>query len=60
MEREVAKLERREAELLDQLAAHATDYARVTELDERLRAVRAERGQAEQAWLALADELPAG
>jgi hypothetical protein len=52
-------LERREAELHEQMAAHATDYAKVTELDERLRAVRAERERAEEAWLALADQLPA-
>jgi ATPase subunit of ABC transporter with duplicated ATPase domains len=59
LEREVSRLERQEAELHEQMAAHATDYAKVTELDERLRAVRAERERVEDAWLALADQLPA-
>ena len=36
--------------------AHATDYARITELDAELRAVIGEREAAEEAWLALADE----
>ncbi|HEU5109530.1 MAG TPA: ABC-F family ATP-binding cassette domain-containing protein [Micromonosporaceae bacterium] len=59
LEREVGKLERREAELHERMAAHATDYTRITELDEQLRAVRAERERAEEAWLALAEQLPA-
>ncbi|MEO3775437.1 ABC-F family ATP-binding cassette domain-containing protein [Micromonospora sp. B11E3] len=59
LERQVGKLEQKEAELLDQLAANATDYARVAELDAQLKDVRAEREQAEEAWLALADQVPA-
>jgi ATPase subunit of ABC transporter with duplicated ATPase domains len=59
LEREIGRLERRAAELHEQMAAHATDYAKVTELDERLRAVRAELERVEEAWLALADQLPA-
>ena len=59
LEREVSRLERREAELHEQLAANATDYAKVTELDEQLRAVHAERERVEEEWLALADQLPA-
>jgi ATPase subunit of ABC transporter with duplicated ATPase domains len=58
LERQVAKLERREAELHDQLAAHPTDHVRLTELDGELRAVRAERTEAEESWLTLADRLP--
>lgn len=42
----------------DLLAAHATDHAKLSELDAELRAVRAERAQAEDSWLALADRLP--
>lgn len=60
LERQVGRLEQREAELLDQLAANATDYARVAELDAQLKEVRGEREQVEQAWLTLADEIPAG
>ena len=39
----------------EELAAHATDYGRVTELDGRLRAIRVEREQVEEAWLLLAE-----
>ena len=56
LERRVAQLEKREATLHDQLATHATDFAKVSELDEQLRAVVAERETAEEQWLALADE----
>jgi ATP-binding cassette subfamily F protein uup len=56
LERRVDVLHRREAALHDQLAGHATDYARVAELDAELRSVVAEREAAEEAWLSLADE----
>jgi ATP-binding cassette subfamily F protein uup len=56
LERRVDTLQKREATLHDQLAAAATDYARVAELDADLRAVVAEREAAEEAWLALAAE----
>ena len=58
LERQIGKLEQREAELHDQLATHATDYVRVAELDGQLRAVRAEREQVEETWLALAERVP--
>jgi ATPase subunit of ABC transporter with duplicated ATPase domains len=58
LERQIGKLEQREATLHDQLATHATDYAKVAELDGQLRAVRAEREQTEEAWLALAEQVP--
>ena len=57
LERRVETLHRREAALHDQLAAHATDYARVAELDAELRAVVTERETVEHAWLELADEV---
>ncbi len=57
LERRVETLHRREATLHSQLAEHASDFARVAELDRELRAVVAERTTAEEAWLALADEL---
>ena len=60
LERQVGKLEQKEADLLDQLAANATDYAKVADLDAQLKDVRAEREQVEEAWLTLADQLPAG
>lgn len=60
LERQVTKLEQREAQLHQRLAEHATDYAKVAELDEQLRAVRGEREQTEHAWLALAERLTDG
>ena len=56
IERAIGALERREAALHEELAAHATDYTRVAELDSKLRAVRAEREAAETQWLELAEQ----
>ncbi len=47
LEREIAKAERREAELHQALAEHATDYARITELDGELREVLSAKEAAE-------------
>ncbi len=58
LERQVSKLEQHETSLHEQLAQHATDHVKAAELDAQLRAVRAERAEAEQAWLALADRIP--
>lgn len=60
LERQIAKLEQKEAGLHEQLAANATDYARVAELDAQLKEVRAERDRTEETWLSLAEELPGG
>jgi ATP-binding cassette subfamily F protein uup len=56
LERRIDTLHKREATLHDQLAAAATDYARVAELDAELRSVVAEREATEESWLALAAE----
>ncbi|SCG65377.1 ABC-F family ATP-binding cassette domain-containing protein [Micromonospora coxensis] len=58
LERQIGKLEQKEATLLDQLATHATDYGKVAELDAQLKEVRAERERTEETWLTLADEIP--
>ncbi|HEX7745649.1 MAG TPA: ABC-F family ATP-binding cassette domain-containing protein [Micromonosporaceae bacterium] len=60
LERQLGKLERREATLHEELAANATDYGRLSELDGQLQAVRAEREQTEEAWLELAERVPDG
>jgi ATP-binding cassette subfamily F protein uup len=60
LERQLGKLDQREATLLDQLAADATDYARVAELDTQLKDLRAERESVEESWMTLAEELPEG
>jgi ATP-binding cassette subfamily F protein uup len=56
LERQIAALDRREASLHDQLAAHATDFQKVAELDALLRAAVTEREAAEQAWLELSED----
>jgi len=57
LERQLDKLTAREAELHAQLAAHATDYPKLTELTAQLTQVRADRERVEEAWLALAEQL---
>jgi len=56
LERQIALLEKREAALHTALAEHATDFARVAELDTELRTVIADRETAEESWLLLAAE----
>jgi ABC transport system ATP-binding/permease protein len=60
LERQVGKLEKQEDALHDELAAHATDYAKVADLDARLKAVSAERARTEEEWLALAEQVDSG
>jgi ATPase subunit of ABC transporter with duplicated ATPase domains len=55
LERQLNRLEQREAELHEQLATHATDYEKVSTLDTVLREVQAERARVEDEWLTLAD-----
>jgi ATP-binding cassette subfamily F protein uup len=57
LEREIAKHDRREAELHALLAEAATDYERTAALDAELRSVQAEKEQAEEAWLLLSEEI---
>ncbi|GIF49705.1 ATPase subunit of ABC transporter with duplicated ATPase domains [Asanoa ferruginea] len=59
LERTVSRLTEREAALHDELATHATDYAKVADLDSRLRELRAERERAEEEWLTLAEQVDA-
>ncbi|MQA87422.1 MAG: ATP-binding cassette domain-containing protein [Streptosporangiales bacterium] len=55
LERRLERLTARENELQELLAAHASDYEKLMELDAEFRQVRAEREGIEDAWLALAD-----
>lgn len=57
LERTIGRLADREARLHEELAAHATDHEKLLALDAQLRAVRAEREQAEDAWLTLAERV---
>ena len=60
LERQVGKLEKQEDALHGELAANATDYAKVADLDARLKAVSAERARTEEEWLALAEQVDSG
>jgi ATP-binding cassette subfamily F protein uup len=56
IERQLGKLEEREAKLHAQLAEHAADFAKVAELDAQLRALKDEREELELQWLELAED----
>jgi ABC transport system ATP-binding/permease protein len=55
IERQLDKIAAKEADLHNRMAAAATDYALVGELDTELRALAAEREQLEEQWLELAE-----
>ena len=57
LERRIATLDKQETALHQQLAEHANDHARVAELNATLKDLVDEREQAEEAWLALSDDL---
>jgi ABC transport system ATP-binding/permease protein len=59
LERLVARLDERSKKLHEEMAAAATDYAKIAELDAELRGVAAEREQAEEAWLVAAEAADA-
>ena len=56
IERRLARIAAEESALHAEMAEHATDYERVSALDERLRALARERDELETAWLAAAEE----
>ena len=58
LERQLAKLDERVVKINESLAAHGSDYDKIMELDAQLKAVQAERGQVEEAWLELAERVP--
>ncbi|RKS72093.1 ATP-binding cassette subfamily F protein uup [Actinomadura pelletieri DSM 43383] len=57
LERRLEKLAGQEAALHEQLAAHATDYAKLQELDGRLKEIQAEAARVEEEWLMLAEDI---
>ncbi|TMQ98925.1 ABC-F family ATP-binding cassette domain-containing protein [Actinomadura soli] len=57
LERRLEKLAGQEADLHEQLAAHATDYAKLQELGGRLREIQAEAAAVEEEWLMLAEDI---
>ncbi|OIV37969.1 glycerophosphodiester phosphodiesterase [Mangrovactinospora gilvigrisea] len=56
IERQLDKLSTREAKLHDDMAAHATDFAKVAELDAALRELTVEKDELEMRWLELAED----
>ena len=57
VERDIARLDRREAEIHAAMAAQASDFAAVAALDEHLRALRTEKAALEDTWLELSEQL---
>jgi ATP-binding cassette subfamily F protein uup len=55
LDRQLARLAEREAELHAALAAAAADYVRLIELGDDLRAVQSEKAALEERWLELAE-----
>jgi ABC transport system ATP-binding/permease protein len=55
IERRLDKISGLEKDLHDQMAAAATDYAKVADLDAKLRELTEERERLEEEWLTLAD-----
>ncbi|MGY0058998.1 ABC-F family ATP-binding cassette domain-containing protein [Streptomyces sp. LZ34] len=56
IERRLDRIGEQEAELHERIAEHATDFAKVAELDARLRELTAEREELETRWLELAED----
>ena len=57
VEREIAKLDQREAGLHAQLAERAADFPAVAALDEQLRAAQAEKVALEDTWMELYEQV---
>ena len=55
LERALSRLQDRAERVHAEMAEHATDFARITALDEQLRAITAEQAETEEAWLAAAE-----
>ncbi|GAA1399866.1 ABC-F family ATP-binding cassette domain-containing protein [Catellatospora coxensis] len=55
VERQIDKLDQRVEKLHAQMAEHATDFAKIAELDASLKALQDERGLLEDEWLNLAE-----
>ena len=59
LERQIDRLGDREAALATQMAEHASDYEKLTELGADLRAAQAEKAELEERWLTVAGDLEA-
>jgi ATP-binding cassette subfamily F protein uup len=59
LERQIERLSGREAQLGEQMAQHASDYEKLTEMGAELRSIQAEKAALEERWLTLAADLDA-
>jgi ABC transport system ATP-binding/permease protein len=57
IERRLDRIGEQETELHERIAEHATDFAKVAELDARLRELTGEREELETRWLELAEDV---
>jgi ABC transport system ATP-binding/permease protein len=57
LERQIERLTGRETELSAELAAYASDYEKLIELGQQLRAVQDEKARLEERWLTVAEQL---
>lgn len=57
LERQLSKISVQEAELIKELAEHATDYPRLIELGAQLRVVQEGKATLEERWLTVAEEV---
>ena len=57
LERQMDRIEDRVAALHEEMSTHATDYARIAELDAQLRALHEEKASLEDAWLTAMEQL---
>ena len=60
LDRQLAAVTKREAELTAELAASATDYAKLIELGDELKAAQASKAELEDRWLEVAHEADPG
>ncbi|GLY03378.1 MULTISPECIES: ABC-F family ATP-binding cassette domain-containing protein [Actinoplanes] len=56
-ERQLDKLNEKEAKINEKLARHGSDYDKLVELEAQLKAVKDERDQVEESWLELAEQV---
>jgi ATP-binding cassette subfamily F protein uup len=56
IERQLDRVSEKETKLHDQIAANATDFGKVAELDAQLRDLAGEREELEMRWLELAED----
>jgi ABC transport system ATP-binding/permease protein len=59
LERQIERASGREAQLGEQMAQHASDYEKLTEMGAELRSVQAEKAALEERWLTVAADLDA-